>query len=52
MRRSNKILETSECAGTSMFLFIADDFMYLLVDKNLPKKFSKTFFFYLYSKTP
>ena len=52
MERSNEILKTSECAGTSVFLFIAGDFTYLLVHKTLPKHFQKHFVFYLYSKTP
>lgn len=52
MQRSNKMLETSEDAGTSMFSFIAGDFTYLLMHKTLTKTFRKYFAFYLYSKTP
>ena len=44
MERSNDIRKTSESAGTSMFLFRAGDFTYLLIHKTLPKKFKNILF--------
>ena len=44
MRRLNKILETSEHAGTSMFLFISGDFTYHPMSETLLKVIEKKSF--------
>ena len=44
MRRLNKILETSEYASTSVFLFISGGFKYHPMSETLPKIIQKKSF--------
>ena len=50
MQRSKQILETSECRGTSLFLFITGNFTYIPMCKTLLKIILKNSIFYFYSK--